>query len=151
MDGVPHVVGNHQGGEPMLGHDLGRNFQHLGGSLGVQRCGVSRQKQKLRLFQGRHQQGEQLGAARPKAGPPWRSCGPQAPGPGWRARCGIAPLLACNAPAQAPRFAPGASPAQGFPQCPCWPPYRSWGPGTRGPDTPRAYTPAGGPPRPHQW
>ena len=59
-DGVPHVVGDHEGGKLVPLDDLLGGVQHLGRRLGVQGGGVLVQQQQLGLLQGGHQQGQGL-------------------------------------------------------------------------------------------
>ena len=59
-DGVLHVVGDHEGGEVVLLHDLVGQSQHLVSGLGVQSGSVLVQQQQLRLLQGGHQQRQRL-------------------------------------------------------------------------------------------
>ena len=63
LDGVPHVVGDHQGGQVVLFNDAVRGVQYLGGSLGVQSRRVLVQKQQLGLNEGGHQQRQCLALA----------------------------------------------------------------------------------------
>ena len=59
-DGVPHIVGDHQGGELLLRHHPLRQLHDLGGGLGVQRRRMLVQQQQLRLAEGGHQQRQRL-------------------------------------------------------------------------------------------
>ena len=59
-DGVLHVVGDHEGGEVVLLHDLVGQSQHLVSGLGVQSGSVLIQQQQLGLLQGGHQQRQRL-------------------------------------------------------------------------------------------
>ena len=59
-NGVTHVVGDHQGGEPVPLDDLLRGVQHFGRRLGVQGGGVLVQEEELGLDQAGHEEGEGL-------------------------------------------------------------------------------------------
>ena len=63
LDGVLHVVGDHQGGQVVFLDDFFGEGQHLGGRLGVQGRGVLVQQQELWLFQRCHQQRDRLALA----------------------------------------------------------------------------------------
>ena len=60
LDGILHVVGDHQGGQVVFLDDLLGQRQHLGRGLGVKGGGVLVQQQELGLFEGRHQQRDSL-------------------------------------------------------------------------------------------
>ena len=60
LNGVPHVVGDHQRGQPLLCNDPIRQLHDLGGGFGIQRGGVLVQQQQLGTFQRRHQQRQRL-------------------------------------------------------------------------------------------
>ena len=47
LDGIFHIVGDHQGGQIVLLIDLVGDLQHLGGGFRIQRRGVLVQKQQL--------------------------------------------------------------------------------------------------------
>ena len=56
-------MGDHEGGEVVLRHDLVREGKDLGGGLGVESGGVLIEKQQLRLLEGGHQQRQGLALA----------------------------------------------------------------------------------------
>ena len=60
---VVHVVGDHQAGQVVFGHDLFRQFQHLVRRGGIQGGGVLVQQQQFRRDQRGHQQGQCLALA----------------------------------------------------------------------------------------
>ena len=60
---VVHIVGDHQAGQVVFGHDLFRQFQHLVRRGGVQGGGVLVQQQQFRRDQRGHQQGQCLALA----------------------------------------------------------------------------------------
>ncbi len=59
-DRVAHVVGDHQRGQMLLGHDAVRQLQHLRGGGGVERGGVLVEQQQLGPAQRGHQQRQRL-------------------------------------------------------------------------------------------
>ena len=63
VDGVAHIVCDHQRGQPVFGHDAVGQLQHLGGGGGVECGGVLVEQEKLRLLQRRHQQRQRLALA----------------------------------------------------------------------------------------
>ena len=60
---VVHVVGDHQAGQVVFGHDFFCQLQHLVRRAGVQRRRVLVKQQQLRRDEGRHQQGQRLALA----------------------------------------------------------------------------------------
>ena len=62
-DRVLHVVGDHESRQIVLLHDLIRKLQHLGGSAGVESCGMLIEQQELRFTQHRHQKCDRLALA----------------------------------------------------------------------------------------
>ena len=72
LDGIGHVMGDHEGGQIMLGDDLIREIENLGGSGRIESGGVLVKQQQLRLLKGGHQQRDGLALT---AGEQTDSCG----------------------------------------------------------------------------
>ena len=60
MDGVAHIVGDHQRGQVVLPDQAVRDIHDPLGRLGIQRRGMLVQQQQLGLLQGGHQQRQRL-------------------------------------------------------------------------------------------
>mgnify|MGYP000982727252 CR=1 FL=1 len=60
MDGIAHIVGDHQRGQVVLPDQAVRDIHDPLGRLGIQRRGVLVQQQQLGLLQGGHQQRQRL-------------------------------------------------------------------------------------------
>ena len=60
MDGVAHIVGDHQRGQVVLPDQAVGDVHDPLGRLGIQRRGVLVQQQQLGLLQGGHQQRQRL-------------------------------------------------------------------------------------------
>ena len=55
-DGVPHVVGDHHGGETVFPHDAVGKLENLGRRCGIERGGMLVEQQQPGLLKRRHQQ-----------------------------------------------------------------------------------------------
>ena len=60
LDGLRHVVGDHQGRQVTLGDDTFRQRSHQLGALWVERGGVLIEKHDIRIGKSRHEQAERL-------------------------------------------------------------------------------------------
>ena len=60
MDGIAHIVGDHQRGQVVLPDQAVRDIHDPLGRLGIQGSGVLVQQQQLGLLQGGHQQRQRL-------------------------------------------------------------------------------------------
>lgn len=59
-DGVAHVVGDHDGGQPIFGDDLIGDLKNFGSRLWVEGCGVFIKQEDIRPLEGGHEQCQSL-------------------------------------------------------------------------------------------